>query len=229
LVLAPGASDEVTEEDEAGGGIVEGIVPGEARAGGLDFIGDVEGGDEVAKAVGGQAGMKTARDFQCIDPGAEAMGGKGAKEALFGGGAVGDDKTSTEVGFNLGPESGYGGRVVEVFGADAVDLPCRPGHGPVGLEVGAESELRLKGEGLHAGDADLDRSVGSSGCAACGFEINGGKGSFIKTHTPSWAGKYGVGEENEAMEPGGCEGGLLPNCHGFAADLPSPPRIVSKL
>lgn len=83
--------DQVTEQNEGGGGVEKGVVPGFFGDEGADLIREGELIADGAERVVGQIGPGGAGEQEGIDPRAEAVTRKGPQKAFFGALAVGDD------------------------------------------------------------------------------------------------------------------------------------------
>ncbi len=138
MILKGKLCDDFSEDEKACDRIEEGIVPLASGAEGGGFVGDAEVIGDGAERVGGEVWESFAGEGEGIDPGGEAVEGKGAEKPLFGPGAVGDDGGTTEVGAKFAPEVVHCGGLIEVGGGDAVDFLCGPGDGAVGGEVADE-------------------------------------------------------------------------------------------
>lgn len=200
--------DEVAEEDEAGGGVVEGIVPGQSGAQNIQLRLKFKMGDEVAEAVGGKPGVELTGQGEGVQPGAEAVSGEGTEEAFFSGGTVGDKDAVAQEGLDWGPEFGEGGGVGEVGVTDAVELAGFPGNGSSRLEVGAEGAVGLDGPSIHGDDGELNRGIRVTRGGAGGFEVQSGVVSLIEAH-----GRCGSGAEEFLHQ--GAEGFAVGPAGGF--------------
>ncbi len=118
--------DEVPEQDEGGGGVEEGVVPGFFGDESAYLVAEAELIADGAERVIGQARPSGAGEQEGIDPWAEAVTGKGAEKTLFGALAVGDYDGAGKAFFELGPERKQGRGVGEILGADAMNLARRP-------------------------------------------------------------------------------------------------------
>lgn len=100
------------------------------------------------------------------------MAGKGAKESFLGAMPVGHHRSPHEIPFYHRPERQKGGRIMEIFGGDAVDLTGRPGDVLITLQKRNEGivDSFFRRPGC---EANLHRSVGASFGSARRFEIDG--------------------------------------------------------
>jgi len=171
--------DEVTQENEGGGGVEEGVVPGFFGDEGADLIAEAELIADGAERVVGQVGPCGAGKQKGIDPRAEAVTGEGPQKAFFGALAVGDDNRAGEAFFQLGPERKQGRRVGKILGPDAVNLACRPLDRPIGVKVRNEG-ISVPAPKRPGHQPDLHRGIGHAGSRTRRFEIDGGEEALVE-------------------------------------------------
>jgi len=171
--------DQVAEEDERCGGVEEGVVPGFFGDEGADLIAEAELVADAAERVVGQIGPCGAREQKGIDPGAEAVTGKGAQEALFGTLAVGNNDRAGEAFFQLGPERKKGGRVGKILGTDAMNLARGPLDRSIGVEV-RNKGIAMPGFKRPGHQPDLHRRVSLPRRCARRLEVDGGEAALVK-------------------------------------------------
>ena len=83
--------EEEAEEFAAGDGIVEGVVGRQGGCQGGDCWHETQGWREIFKGVRGAAGKNGAGEREGVNPGAEAVEGRGgAEDGALGAGVVGD-------------------------------------------------------------------------------------------------------------------------------------------
>jgi len=191
--------DDVFEQEQRCEGVVKGIMPATAGVVGFEDRGEATVFAEKREGMVGQLRPRGAGKEQRIDPRAEAVTGKRAQEALLGALAVGDDDGTGEVLFHLRPQGKQGGRSVEVFIPDPVDLARGPGDRCVAGEVRHEA-LAMATGGRPGREPHLHRDVRATAGRAGGLEVDGGK-----TAVPDGHGRKG------SMASGGLAMGKAPD------------------
>ena len=91
--------DQVSEDNQRGGGVEESVVPGFFGDEGADLRREGELVADAAERVVGQIGPSGAGEQEGIDPRAESMTRKGPQKALFRAFAVSDDDRASEAFF----------------------------------------------------------------------------------------------------------------------------------
>jgi hypothetical protein len=91
--------DEVAEQDEGGGGVEKGVVPGFLRDKGADFIAEAELIADAAERVVWQVRPSGTGEQKRVDPRAETVARKGPQKTLFRAFSVGDHDRAGEAFF----------------------------------------------------------------------------------------------------------------------------------
>lgn len=130
--------DEVLEQNERGGGIVEGVVPSFCGHELSDFFSKFEVLAYLSKSMGWKFRPGGTGKLEGIHPGAESMGRESTQVAFFCAVAVGDGNVACHRALDLRPEGHEGRGISEVFDRDAVDFLRCPGDGAVSPDEGNE-------------------------------------------------------------------------------------------
>ena len=166
----------MAEEEGAGDGVVEGVV-GFAVGETVEFVGEVERGDEVFEGFGGELRIRDADEAQSVNPLERMERRDVVEEGALGGGVVRDEDAVLKAREERGPEFVRRGSDGE-FGAELRVASGRAGvEGSAGLDVeeGGEGRGREEFVATELDEADLPRLVGVAGDVAGGFEVEGGE------------------------------------------------------
>ena len=172
-----GEGEEVAEEEGAGDGVVEGVVGLAVGEEVVEFVCEVEGGDEVGEGFGFEGGVGVADEAEGVEPFEGVEGRDVLEEVALGGDVVGDEDAVLEAGEEFGPEVVGRWRNGEL----GAELGVASGGGGVEGAVGSDAEQGFPGGGREEGvatevdEADLPGFAGMAGDGAGGFEIEGDK------------------------------------------------------
>ncbi len=172
---------DVAQEDKRRDRVGKGIVPAEVGKGASQILLQAEIVDEIAERKRPVLWPDGAGKLEGIHPGPKTVEGKGAQEAFFGSGAMGDEPAAMEEAAKIGPEVGQSRCVGKILRADAVDFSCGPGDRLVREEKAGKRLRDL--EPVHQRDADLHGHLGTSSSHTRAFEVEGGKGGLRNDHS----------------------------------------------